>query len=549
MSGHGKDAVRLCEHVVRQAFGGVVTRVASILLNRGRLPFPYIVRLAGLPRPTVAAALLLLMQHNLVLSNGVHLRTDPEGLEEMYEFAVLDCLHRLRWGRMLAMTQERLGSVAMEVVRMVMVYGKLTPGDVMRVTSAEGDGQRMAAVQEATVELVRNGLLQPTCPELHVIESDLIQRRFAAKKRQLIKDTGFTMPSAQSLADLQAKSAYEIETEREELRSLGRVLIKTPKVGKKKKAKEEFDYSLKPDVALRINNDRYGVLIRDELVVKAAEDRWNKGAAEVVRAVLAASLDEESTLKDTRTLADVGFNEIVERIPNKAHVVKVHGEIVRTYLAILAGEDQMLANGGAFLRREGSSSNPGFKVELESIAVRLRASLLSELVRQRLNDPAARVLAVVAKAQIASETTVRDCAMLPLREARKILSELQKMSIVETQEVPKTAAKMRTGLPSSAEYHLWQVDLPRVYNALLASVYKTIANAIQRKSAEVEKRKLVLDREARSMGVGGRDRLQQKDQEDLAELDGIVKKLTIAAARSELVVFILRDLPGWPEKW
>jgi DNA-directed RNA polymerase III subunit RPC3 len=130
----------------------------------------------------------------------------------MYEFAVLDCLHRLRWGRMLAMTQERLGSVAMEVVRMVMVHGKLTPGDVMRVTSAEGDGQSessriglsrvsglnrfgcavdglesmlmrcaigMAAVQEATVELVRNGLLQPTCPELHVIESDLIQRRFA----------------------------------------------------------------------------------------------------------------------------------------------------------------------------------------------------------------------------------------------------------------------------------------------------------------------------------------------------------------------------------
>lgn len=81
------------------------------------------------------------MQHNLVLSNGVHLRTDPEGLEEMYEFAVPDCLHRLRWGRMLAMTQERLGGVAMEVVRMVMVYGKLTPGDVMRVMSAEGDGQ------------------------------------------------------------------------------------------------------------------------------------------------------------------------------------------------------------------------------------------------------------------------------------------------------------------------------------------------------------------------------------------------------------------------
>jgi DNA-directed RNA polymerase III subunit RPC3 len=39
-----------------------------------------------------------------------------------------------------------------------------------------------------------------------------------------------------------------------------------------------------------------------------------------------------------------------------------------------------------------------------------------------------------------------------------------------------------------------------------------------------------------------------KDQEDLADLDDVVRKLALAEARCEMVVFILRDLPGWPTR-
>ena len=137
--------------------------------------------------------------------------------------------------------------------------------------------------------------------------------------------------------------------------------------------------------------------------------------------------------------------------------------------------------------------------------------------------------------------------MIPLKDARKILSELQKLFIVETQEVPKIAVKMRIGVSSSSEYHLWQVDLARVYNTQLTGVYKTLGNIIHRRALEVEKRKVVLEREERSLEAGGgRERLQGKDQEDLEELDGILKKLWLAETRSEVVAFILRDLPGWP---
>lgn len=139
--------------------------------------------------------------------------------------------------------------------------------------------------------------------------------------------------------------------------------------------------------------------------------------------------------------------------------------------------------------------------------------------------------------------------MLPLKDARVHLADLQRLSLLETQEVPKTAAKSRMGLPSSAEYHLWAMDEARVYGVLLTNVYKTLGNILQRKSKELEKKSIVLARENRVENLeGGRGLLQLKDQEDLLELDDYLKKLSLAELRSEIVVFILRDLPGSPSQ-
>lgn len=47
------------------------------------------------------------MQHNLVLCNGESFL--KSGDEELYEFDVQECLMRLRWGKILSVTEERLG--------------------------------------------------------------------------------------------------------------------------------------------------------------------------------------------------------------------------------------------------------------------------------------------------------------------------------------------------------------------------------------------------------------------------------------------------------
>lgn len=310
-------------------------------------------------------------------------------------------------------------------------------------------------------------------------------------------------------------------------------------------------------VPLRVNYDKYNVLIRNEMIIQAASDRWNAAAGEIMRAVLAASLDSQSDARELRTSVSVNVTQIVDRIPTSAYKLLMAGivgtgsksipEITRQYLAVMSGDDLAMSSGGGggrFLTHNDSTS-PTYYVELEGICTALKHSLLTELVRERIDERAARVLAVVAEAKFASETMVRDCAMIPLREARHILSELQKLSLIDIQEVPKTGNKAR-GMFPGADFHLWGIDLRKAYGFLLSGVYKTAANVMQRRQHELEKRAVLLEKLERDDYTPEQvvEYLSTKDRQDYDDLNNALTMLSLAETRTDLVVMMLRDLPG-----
>lgn len=153
---HSKEAVRLCEHIVKQSFGNVVhvsaslaqcptintdkpQRIASLLLRRGRLGLLELARLSGLPPRTAAAAVIILMQHSLVTTSCLYLTTNPtpDASEDgVYEFNETECLNRLRFGRILGIT-ENLPALkrhpdAVDIVQRMMVHGRMTAGMLKR---------------------------------------------------------------------------------------------------------------------------------------------------------------------------------------------------------------------------------------------------------------------------------------------------------------------------------------------------------------------------------------------------------------------------------
>lgn len=74
-----------------------------MLLTRGRLPLSQIIRVSGLKPRTVRAAILILVQHNVLW----HTQSDDDG--EVLEVNIDECLMRLRYGRYVWQAEQLYG--------------------------------------------------------------------------------------------------------------------------------------------------------------------------------------------------------------------------------------------------------------------------------------------------------------------------------------------------------------------------------------------------------------------------------------------------------
>ena len=125
--------------------------MASTLLKRGRLSFPQLVRYSQLKPRTVRAAILVLVQHNILW----HATSDDEG--EVFEVNIDECLTRLRFGRYVWLADQRFGMQVCiiaacdqyssvnwtllqgaEIVQLLLDHGKLRRPDIMSRLAPQG---------------------------------------------------------------------------------------------------------------------------------------------------------------------------------------------------------------------------------------------------------------------------------------------------------------------------------------------------------------------------------------------------------------------------
>ncbi|KAA1474824.1 hypothetical protein DENSPDRAFT_852553 [Dentipellis sp. KUC8613] len=536
------DTARLCVQIIHSHFGPLTSTVASTLLTRGRLTLPQLVRYSLVKPRSTRAAILVLIQHNILW----HAEAD-DGV--VFEVNTEECLTRLRFGRYVWQVEQILGSAfrligyaqAAEILQLILDFGKLRPPDVLSRFAVRDDKSK-AVYSQALYKLVTEAYLKPSTVLSHISPRD---KRIKYETEEKAKITGF--PTAKELRE--AKETAEARLKREE--------EEAEKVGMKRKAKDQPSHrSAKrkaveedepdDDVYFRVNFDKLNVHIRNKLIEAAARERFNDSAALVMRAALKATETRQKTTADVRSdstsIANIALqlsddDDLASGLVRPSSKQPKTMALIKNYLGMLSFADNPTPTGRASSFVSMASSK--VFVEFEIIGMRLRRRVLEAVTRERHGDDGVRVLRLLLDTGKVDEKQISRITMMAPKDVRPLLTSMSAESLISIQEVPKSADRNPT-----RTFYLWYVDLQKAYSVLLVNLYKTLHNISIRRQTEGKEAavKAVLEKRQRSDVSQDESLLTRNEREVLQEWETKQMKLTVLEMRVEDAVFILRDL-------
>ncbi|KAF5358490.1 hypothetical protein D9756_001738 [Leucocoprinus leucothites] len=503
------NTARLCSEIIHTHFGPLTAQVVSILLIRGRLPLPQIVRYTQLKPRTVRASILVLVQHNLLW----HAKSDDE--TEVFEVNVDECLMRLRFGKAVFLARQLFGQAGGEIVQIVLDHGKLRLPEMLGLLRIYE--HKAVAVYRGTVhKLVAGAYLKPSTTLSHVSPKDK-QIKYEAEEKAKI--SGF--PTAKELREAKQVAEARLKREEEEAEKAGlkrKTADQTIHRGRKRKIDESDEIAVDETVYFRVNFDKFNVHIRNNLIVDAARKRYNEGAATVLRGLLKITEDSQKNVSEIRS-EPMSVPSIVVHLSEEDSLARglildekrpSNATCIKEYLGMLSCGDNPTPTGKAASFVSFSSSK--VQVEFDIVGRRLRRHVLESISK---------------------------IVMMAGKDVRSLLTALAADSLISTQEVPKSADRNPT-----RTFYLWHVDQHKAFLAILGQVYKTLYNISMRRRAEQEvpEVKAVLEKRERSDVRQDESLLTRLERELIKEWEGKLQRLTALEMRVEETLYILKDL-------
>ncbi|KAH8107162.1 hypothetical protein BXZ70DRAFT_916661 [Cristinia sonorae] len=527
------NSARLCEQIIRNDFGPLTATVAATVLSRGRLPLPTIIRYSGLKPRTVRAAILVLVQHNILW----HAQSE-EG--DMLEVNVEECLYRLRYGRYVWQAGQLYGDAGAEIVQLILDHGKLRPPDIMSRLATQASVKDPSVFAQAMHKLVECSYLKPSTVLSHVSPLD---KRIKYEAEEKAKISGF--PTAKQLREAKEIAEGRLKREEEEAEKVG-MKRKAKDLGKKpSKRKAVEEDVVDDDVYFRVNCEKFNIHMRNKIIEDAAKERFNDFAGLVLRAALKATETKQLHVADMRSdptsLADISLHlgEDTTLEDGFVHTSKKasHMTMLKDYVGILASADNPTPSGQAssFVSFSGSK----VQVEFAIIRHRLKRRVIEAVVRERYGEDAVRIVRLLLDTGKMEEKLISKVGMMAPKDVRPLLTALSAESLISVTEIAKSADRNPARM-----FFLWYVDLQKACSIQLGHLYKTLYNIVARRQAEEEEAgvKAVLEKRQRSDVSQDEERyLTRNEREVLAAWEKKREKLTVLEMRIEETVFILRD--------
>ncbi|GAA5887165.1 hypothetical protein JCM6882_009470 [Rhodosporidiobolus microsporus] len=620
----GTERARLIEHLVYQQFGSAVGETAAILLSRGALSFPQLLKLTSLPPSTVHASLLVLSTHALVF----HSETEVNGrITELYELNHTAIERRIRGGVFAQMAEEwdggavggaavagkndgKAGAALVEIVQAVWQHGMLPKEDLFAAVASrlrENDGvsadvedledpkgkKRARAdeqYQETAEKLVRRafarGFLSIVTPGSQLSPSSL-EIKWEEELRLTIKGIPTTKELQRVKKLLREKQDDWAEEERARAKGQGNDTPPdetydddAPKRKKRKKKGrpvdsdssddedglklEKADPALPEEVFFKLNEERFHIRWRAQLLRDFAKELYNSHVATVLGVVLDIVSNETDLMSDqtSRAVSLHEINTYFDRLPSSqkpdlSQTFSAHkrdptwppkrqrsSDFILAICEVLSGQDQWgMSTREMFLLQQGEGSHAKWAVNWALLGRAMKRALVEALIKEKLGQHAIRCWRIMEAKGKLDEKHLARLAFLSVKDAREVLGRLSSSGFVEPQEIPRSADRA----PSRTLY-LWFVDFNKVVTSLVSHHYKALANVQSQRQVQVEKRRALIEKRERTDVRENEELLTKRDREMLQELDQTLEALSVAEQRIDEQLFVLREMDPEPEQ-
>ncbi|KAJ1026931.1 hypothetical protein NDA16_002224 [Ustilago loliicola] len=331
---------------------------------------------------------------------------------------------------------------------------------------------------------------------------------------------------------------------------------------------EEFDpaddFEIDPTVWLRVHYDRFDVHLRDEVMIDAVREKYNNTAAEVFRQLIYAG--DASTKKSVRDIrsAPISVTALSHKLPSDLSLQKgfdrrsfgkdksslpTRQEFLAEYCAIFSNSEDMSgksktlrlmapASDSSTKTAGGSKVASSLTIEFSNVAERMRRDLLRNVIEEKFGTAAIRIMNILREKGKLEEKHISKLALVSISETRDLCSRLFHASLLGLQEVPKTKDR-----DPAKTFFLWFVDEAKCRAWLLDHLYQSLARLGQRRNEEMRRQMPLLRKVERSdVKLDTVGLLTEWERETWDRLQRVLQMLTAAEMRTEMDVFVMRDL-------
>ncbi|SJX63271.1 related to RPC82-RNA polymerase III subunit C82 [Sporisorium reilianum f. sp. reilianum] len=324
------------------------------------------------------------------------------------------------------------------------------------------------------------------------------------------------------------------------------------------------DFETDPTVYLRVHFDRFDVHLRDETMVDAVREKYNNTAAQVFRHLIhAGDASTKKSVRDVRS-APISITTLAHKLPSDLSLQKgfdrrsfgkdkaslpSRQEFLAEYCAIFSHSEDVSgksktsrlmapASDSTTKTAGGSKVASSLTIEYSNVAERMRRDLLRNVVEEKFGTAAIRIMNILREKGKLEEKHISKLALVSISETRDLCSRLFHASLLGLQEVPKTKDR-----DPAKTFFLWFVDEAKCRAWLLDHLYQSLARLGQRRNEEMRKQMPLLRKVERSdvkMDTVGL--LTEWERESWTRLQSVLQTLTVAEMRTEMDVFVMRDL-------